>query len=189
MSLGIMVSINQRLDAEVIELVASEFGYEVEFINLEQEAEQEAEIIDDVEIYFDNKIGIVAPQDYKVKEIKPKVLGEPNGEYGENKFKYNILKVIEKRNQEEEAIAELITDFESKIDAFFEFIKTDEMGKRLIAKIKDAGSAFTQDEIYTDFNKLYRKYTIMNKDLGEFFKRETKDILNQLCDDFERSLV
>jgi translation initiation factor IF-2 len=49
MSLGIMVSINQRLDAEVIELVASEFGFEVEFINLEQEAEQEAEIIDDVE--------------------------------------------------------------------------------------------------------------------------------------------
>jgi len=39
MSLGIMVSINQRLDAEVIELVASEFGYDVEFINLEQEAE------------------------------------------------------------------------------------------------------------------------------------------------------
>ena len=32
MSLGIMVSINQRLDAEVIELVASEFGYDVEFI-------------------------------------------------------------------------------------------------------------------------------------------------------------
>ncbi len=46
MSLGIMVSINQRLDAEVIELVASEFGFEVEFIDLEQEAEQETEIID-----------------------------------------------------------------------------------------------------------------------------------------------
>jgi type I restriction enzyme R subunit len=29
----------------------------------------------------------------------------------------------------------------------------------------------------------------MNKELGEFFKRETKDILNQMCDDFERSLV
>ncbi|HNB81150.1 MAG TPA: translation initiation factor IF-2, partial [Chitinophagaceae bacterium] len=49
MSLGIMVSINQRLDAEVIELVASEFGYEVEFINLEQEAEQEVEIVDEPE--------------------------------------------------------------------------------------------------------------------------------------------
>jgi translation initiation factor IF-2 len=47
MSLGIMVSINQRLDAEVIELVSSEFGYEVEFINLEQEAEQELDIEDD----------------------------------------------------------------------------------------------------------------------------------------------
>src|SRR5690606_10621826 len=34
MGLGIMVSINQRLDAEVIELVASEFGKEVEFIDL-----------------------------------------------------------------------------------------------------------------------------------------------------------
>lgn len=43
MSLGIMVSINQRLDAEVIELVASEFGYEVQFINLEQEADGETE--------------------------------------------------------------------------------------------------------------------------------------------------
>ena len=147
------------------------------------------EIIDDVEIYFDNKIGIVAPQDYVVKDIKPKVLGEPSSEYGENKFKYNILKVIEKRNQEEEAIAELIADFESKIDTFFDFIKSDDMGKRLIAKIKDNGSAFSPDEIYTDFNKLYRKYTIMNKDLGDFFKRETKDILNQMCDDFERSIM
>jgi type I restriction enzyme R subunit len=146
------------------------------------------EIIDDVEIYFDNKIGIVAPQDYAVKDVKPKILGESAGEYGDNKFKYNILKVIEKRNQEEEAIAELIADFEIKIDTFFSFITIDEMGKRLIAKIKDNGSAFSQEEIYADFNKLYRKYTIMNKELGEFFKRETKDILNQLCDDFQRSI-
>ena len=35
MSLGIMVSINQRLEADVIELVAGEFGYEVEFIGIE----------------------------------------------------------------------------------------------------------------------------------------------------------
>ncbi len=49
MSLGIMVSINQRLDAEVIELVASEFGYDVEFINLEQEADIEEEEVDDPE--------------------------------------------------------------------------------------------------------------------------------------------
>jgi translation initiation factor IF-2 len=49
MSLGIMVSINQRLDAEVIELVSSEFNYEVEFINLEQEAEEVVDETDDEE--------------------------------------------------------------------------------------------------------------------------------------------
>lgn len=49
MSLGIMVSINQRLDAEVIELVSNEFGYDVEFINLEQEADIEEDEVDDPE--------------------------------------------------------------------------------------------------------------------------------------------
>lgn len=39
--LGLMVSINQRLDAEVIELVAGEFGFEVEFIDMEKQAEME----------------------------------------------------------------------------------------------------------------------------------------------------
>ena len=43
MGLGIMVSINQRLDAEVIELVAGEFGYEVEFIDMEAQAEMDDE--------------------------------------------------------------------------------------------------------------------------------------------------
>lgn len=41
MGLGIMVSINQRLDAEVIELVASEFGHDVEFIDMEKQMEME----------------------------------------------------------------------------------------------------------------------------------------------------
>ncbi|HEY2728113.1 MAG TPA: translation initiation factor IF-2, partial [Parafilimonas sp.] len=49
MSLGIMVSINQRLDAEVIELVAGEFGYEVEFIGLEDTEDEDEEIEDDPE--------------------------------------------------------------------------------------------------------------------------------------------
>lgn len=49
MSLGIMVSINQRLDAEVIELVASEFGFDVEFINMEKQMEMEEEDEEDDE--------------------------------------------------------------------------------------------------------------------------------------------
>ena len=43
MGLGIMVSINQRLDAEVIELVAGEFGFEVEFMGVEDVEEEEDE--------------------------------------------------------------------------------------------------------------------------------------------------
>ncbi len=49
MGLGIMVSINQRLDAEVIELVASEFGHDVEFIDMEKQMEMEEENEEDDE--------------------------------------------------------------------------------------------------------------------------------------------
>ena len=47
MNLGIMVSINQRLEADVIELVVSEFNYEVEFIGVEDAAEMEEDDEDD----------------------------------------------------------------------------------------------------------------------------------------------
>jgi translation initiation factor IF-2 len=44
MSLGIMVTMNQRLDAETLSIVADEFGYEVEFITADiEEAIQEEE--------------------------------------------------------------------------------------------------------------------------------------------------
>ncbi len=49
MNLGVIVSINQRLDAEVIELVASEFEHEVEFISVEEQVEEEEEEEDDPE--------------------------------------------------------------------------------------------------------------------------------------------
>ena len=44
-NLGLMVSINQRLDAEALVLVAEEFGYQVEFVTAEltQEVEQDTE--------------------------------------------------------------------------------------------------------------------------------------------------
>jgi len=49
MSLGIMVSINQRLEADVIELVASEFNFEVEFIGVEDAGELDFEDEEDNE--------------------------------------------------------------------------------------------------------------------------------------------
>ena len=54
MSLGIFLSINQRLDAETLSLVAEEFGYEVEFVSVDvQEAIHEAEEVDDPESLVD----------------------------------------------------------------------------------------------------------------------------------------
>ena len=47
MSLGLMVSINQRLDAETLVLVAEEFGYKVEFVGAELTQEVEAEVEED----------------------------------------------------------------------------------------------------------------------------------------------
>jgi translation initiation factor IF-2 len=59
MNLGIMVSINQRLDAEVIELVSSEFGFEVEFIGLEDAEEFDEEEEEDDEEAMQSRPPIV----------------------------------------------------------------------------------------------------------------------------------
>ena len=51
MSVGIMVSINQRLDAETINLVAEEFGFKTEYVSAEvseavtEEADDEADLV------------------------------------------------------------------------------------------------------------------------------------------------
>ena len=59
MNLGIMVSINQRLDAEVIELVVSEFGFEVEFIGIDDADEFEEEDDEDDEASLVERAPIV----------------------------------------------------------------------------------------------------------------------------------
>ncbi len=47
MSLGMIISINQRLDAEAITVVADEFGYSVEFVDLhKEEASKDTEEVD-----------------------------------------------------------------------------------------------------------------------------------------------
>ena len=51
MSIGIMVSINQRLDAETINLVAEEFGFKTEYVSAEvaQAVEEEADAEEDLQ--------------------------------------------------------------------------------------------------------------------------------------------
>ncbi|MEH2311089.1 MAG: hypothetical protein V7K35_06600 [Nostoc sp.] len=56
-------------------------------------------------------------------------------------------------------------------------------GKRLMIKIK---SNVSEDEIYDDFAKIYRKYKILNRrQVGDYFFKEMEDLVNKLCDDFE----
>lgn len=59
MSLGIMVSINQRLEADVIELVAGEFDFEVEFIGVDDAAEMEEEEDEDAPEHLKPRAPIV----------------------------------------------------------------------------------------------------------------------------------
>lgn len=49
MEIGMIISINQRLDAEVIELLAEEFGFEVNFIDVTEKEFDEQEEADDPE--------------------------------------------------------------------------------------------------------------------------------------------
>lgn len=59
MGLGIFVSINQRLDAEVIELVSDEFGFQVEFIDANAAGDEDAEEEDDSPEDLENRAPIV----------------------------------------------------------------------------------------------------------------------------------
>ncbi len=51
MSLGMMVTMNQRLDAETLSIVAEEFGYEVEFVtaDIEESIQEEEDTPEDLE--------------------------------------------------------------------------------------------------------------------------------------------
>jgi len=145
------------------------------------------EEVDDVEIYFDDQIGIVEISDDKpIKPNTPPTSGGDVVSDGKG-HKYNILDIIEKRNEEEEEIGKLIEEFEKKIDFFFRYVREHKDFSTLKAKMKSV--QFGEDEIYSDFRKIYNSFIRRKKkEVGEFFIKETKDIVDKLCDDFEESL-
>jgi type I restriction enzyme R subunit len=99
---------------------------------------------------------------------------------------FAILDIIEARNQHEELIGSLIQDFKAKIEAFFEYVRKSKEGERLIVKIKSHAS---EDEVYDDFAIIYRRYRILNPNKVEgYFFKETVDIVDKLCDDFEATI-
>ncbi len=138
---------------------------------------------DPIEVYFDNQIGIieVETKPTEEKKKKPTKVAEAPGDY--EPYKFDILKVIEARNSQEAIIGKLIQEFADKIEDLFEYVRSSPEGRRLIIKIR---SNVSEDEIYDDFAKIYRRYRALNRQrVGDYFFKETEDLVNKLCDDFE----
>lgn len=80
-------------------------------------------------------------------------------------------------------VGELIKEFADQIEDFFESTRNSPEDKRLIIKIK---SHVSEDEIYDDFAKIYHRYRALNRTrVGDYFFKETEDLVNKLCEDFE----
>lgn len=151
------------------------------------------EVRDEIEVYFDNQIGIIElgeiNTEEKKKKYKDKIAegGKEGG--GSSGHTFAILDIIKKRNADQEKIGQLITDFEGKINDFFQYIRQDaQEGVRLIAKIKSG--SIPEDEIYDDFGKIYRKYRLRHRrTVGDEFFKAMDDIVDKLCDDFENVVM
>jgi type I restriction enzyme R subunit len=142
------------------------------------------DVKDAIEVYFDNQIGII---EVETKEPEPKKKRETKvaegKEPGTTVHQFDILAILEARNEQEDLKGERIRDFEAKISEFFAYIRDSDDGKRLMVKIR---SNVPEDEIYEDFAKIYRKYKILNRKIvGDYFFKEMEDLVNKLCDDFE----
>jgi type I restriction enzyme, R subunit len=145
------------------------------------------DVKDPIEVYFDNKIGMVEVVAQDPKEKKKKTLKVAEGaEYGDGSG-LNILQIIAARNEQEAIVGTLIQDFEVKILDFFNYVRNDKDGERLVVKIK---SHVSEAEIYKDFGIIYRRYKALNrKKVGDYFFNETEDLVEKLCDDFEVTVI
>lgn len=156
------------------------------FNTLYNSMNRNTDIKDPIEVYFDNQIGIIEVTTYETEQVKkkPTKIAESSGTYGVHQF--DILAIIAARNEHEAKTGLLIEDFESKIKDFFDYINKASEAARLIVKIK---SHVSEDEIYEDFGKIYRRYKALNRSrIGDYFFKEMDDLVNKLCDDFEKSL-
>jgi len=65
-------------------------------------------------------------------------------------------------------------------------VRNSDNGKRLIVKIK---SNVSEAERYEEIAKIYRTYKALNRrKVGENFFKETEDLIDKLCDDFEMTV-
>jgi type I restriction enzyme R subunit len=144
------------------------------------------DVKDPIEVYFDNQIGIIEVKTEDTEEKKKKPTKVAVGAKTGGTYPFDILAIIEARNEQEAITGKLIKEFETKIKDFFEYVLTAHEGERLIVKIK---SHVSEAEIYEDFAKIYRRYRALKRDeVGGYFFKEMDDLVEKLCDDFEKYL-
>ncbi|MBR6266083.1 MAG: type I restriction endonuclease subunit R [Bacteroidales bacterium] len=140
---------------------------------------------DDIEIYFDDRIGILTPDE--------KTTGTPKGKGKKAKTgkprKYDITKILEKLNEEEEEIEKKIEEFEEQITAFFRFIETSKDGTRFIAKLTSTGQAFSEEDLLKDFIKLLNKFLIVNASIDKTFVTVFTGNEGVLMEDFRKYIT
>lgn len=142
-----------------------------------------SDVKDPIEVYFDNQIGIIEVMTYSPTGKIKKPLKVAEGTPPSAGFKFDILAIIAARNEQEAKTGTLIQEFESKILDFFHYVRNANEGERLIIKIK---SHVSETEIYDDFAKIFRRYKALNRQaVGDYFFKETEDLVDKLCDDFE----
>lgn len=141
------------------------------------------DVKDPIEVYFDNQIGIIEVAAYTPTGAKKKPLKVAEGKPPGGGYQFDILEIIAARNEQEALTGTLIREFEAKIIDFFQYVRNAPEGERLIVKIK---SHVSEAEIYDDFAKIFRRYKALNRQtVGDYFFKETEDLVDKLCDDFE----
>jgi len=144
------------------------------------------ELKDPIEVYFDNQIGIVEVLSEAPKLKKKKTIEVAEGMPGYGSWQFDILAIIAARNAQEAKTGALIEEFAAKIVDFFRYVRASNGGERLVIKIK---SHVSGDEIYDDFAKIYRQYRALHKrTVGDYFFKETENLIGKLCDDFEKTV-
>lgn len=119
--------------------------------------------------------------------LKDSPKGGPGGGKGPGKGSNRkaIIERIRKLNEKELEIEKLVKQFEENIKIYFDFIESQEEGKRLIAKVKSEDTSFSNEQLLHEFNSLTRKFILVKgKDLIDLFKKELKENLESFFDLF-----
>ena len=142
------------------------------------------EVKDSIEVYFDNRIGMIEVETEESQAKQRRETEVATGKApGTGTYQYSILDIIEARNRQEEVVGALIQEFEKKIEVFFDFVLEEPEGKRLVVKIR---SKVDTQEICEDFGSSYRRFRILRrKEMGARFFQEIDDMVDKLCADFE----